>query len=141
MISISTKDLSNRKTVEIDGHPYHVRELGAGDELALSQASRQIDRLQDRLRAIGSKTTKDAQQQSKKASDEIIVVHEKILSIYAGLFDDGGDGSKSRSLVGSLSFEGLREVLNMIFAPKPAEETEKNEKTRQSDTTAKATKA
>ena len=35
--------------------------------------------------------------------------------MFVGLFDDGGDQSKSRALVESLDYEGLIEMLGVIF--------------------------
>lgn len=106
MIEIATKKLTTRKKVLIDGHEYTVRKLGAGDELAISQILRQLEKLQEKARK-GALTSKD--------EDLFTELQEKSLKIYADTFDDGGDGSKSLELISGLSYDERTEVYDLIF--------------------------
>jgi hypothetical protein len=107
MIEISTSKLTSRKHVLIDGHAYTVRKLGAGDELAISQILRQLEKLQEKAKSGKTLTPKD--------DDLFQELQERSLAIYASTFDDGGDGSKSRKLIESLSYDERAELQDLIF--------------------------
>lgn len=106
MLEITTSQLKARKKVEIDGHPYVVRKLGAGEQLALNQLLR-------KAKALGQKLSdgENAEQDEIEAEN----LSEKMVSILVGLFDDGGDGSKSRALVSSLNETEMAELFAQIF--------------------------
>lgn len=106
MLEISTNQLKARKKVEIDGHPYIVRKLGAGEQLAINQLLRKAT-------ALGQKFEdgKSTEQDEIEAEN----ISERMVSILVGLFDDGGDGSKARTLVSSLNENEVRELFVQIF--------------------------
>lgn len=106
MLEISTNQLKARKKVEIDGHPYIVRKLGAGEQLAINQLLR-------KAKALGQKL--EDGQPSDQDELEAENLSEKMVSILVGLFDDGGDGSKSRTLVSSLNETEIAELFLQIF--------------------------
>ncbi|UNQ40949.1 hypothetical protein MPC38_06775 [Prescottella equi] len=106
MIEIATSKLSSRKKVLIDGHDYTVRKLSAGDELAISQILRKLNRLQEKAKAGIF---------SAKEEEEFNALQEQSLKIYADTFDDGGDGTKSLELISRLSYDERTEVYDMIF--------------------------
>ncbi|WP_439946511.1 hypothetical protein [Streptomyces sp. BBFR109] len=119
MIDISTNKLSGRKKVLIDGQEYVVRRLGAGDELAISQILRQLNKLQKKLTAPDLKSEQEA-----KFEEELNVLQERALKIYADTFDDGGDGSKSMELVSRLTYDERTELYDMIFNADKIKEAE-----------------
>lgn len=106
-LQINTKDLKARKNVEIDGHPYVVRRFGAGEQLTLNQLMRDASKIQDKL--------KDSESSSQEDEEKALDLFKQVIDIFAGIFDDGGDGNKSRELVSKLSQEELSELFNQIF--------------------------
>lgn len=110
MLEISTNTLKARKRVEIDGQPYTVRKLGAGEQLAINQLLREAKKLEATI-------TDDSVTDEQEA--EIEQISQKIMSTFAGLFDDGGDGSKSRALISSLNEDEIQEMFVQIFKDEP----------------------
>lgn len=108
MLEIRTANLKTRKRVLIDDHEYVVRRLGAGDELALSQIIRQTEALIKKAQKVGKLT----EAEDRQFAD----MQEKSLKIYAGTFDDGGDGSQSLALVSNLSYDERSLLYEQIFA-------------------------
>lgn len=106
MLEISTSQLKARKKVEIDGHPYTVRKIGAGEQLAINQLLRKAKSLEQRL--TDGKSTEQDEAEAESLS-------EKMITILVGLFDDGGDGSKSKTLVSSLNETEMAELFTQIF--------------------------
>lgn len=115
MLQITTSNLKTRKKVEIDGQPYTVRKLGAGEQLTLSQYMREIKKL-DKKEKAGTLT--DAEEA------EALKMTEDTMNIMAACFDDGGDGSKSKQLVKSLSVDELQAVLDEIFKNEPENQSQ-----------------
>lgn len=106
MLQINTNSLNSRKKVEIDGHPYTVRRYGAGEQLTLNKMQRESNKLAPRL------SQADVTEAEIEKAEKLSV---KLIDIFAGLFDDGGDGSKSRKLVESLSPDEVSELFMQIF--------------------------
>lgn len=106
MLQLSTNKLSQRKNVEIDGHHYIVRRMGAGDQLSVSQYMRELS-------ALGKK--EQNQELSQKELDRVAEIELEALQISARCFDDQGDGTKSLALVKSLTPEELTELMSQIF--------------------------
>jgi hypothetical protein len=104
---ISTNKLSQRKHVEIDGHYYVVRRKGSGDRLSINMYMTELDKLADKEKAGTQLTGEEL--------DRITEIENGIVNIAVGCFDDGGDGSKSRELVLSLSEDELTELMETIF--------------------------
>ncbi len=111
MRSISTNKLSQRKHVEVDGHYYIVRRIGAGDQLTFSQYMRELEKL-DKIEKSGNKLT-------KAETRRVLEIEASALDISAGCFDDQGDGSKSKELVRNLSSDELAELMKQIFDEQP----------------------
>lgn len=106
MLQITTNKLSQRKHVEIDGHYYIVRRMGAGDQLSVSQYMRELE-------ALAKKEKKEplSEDELKRVSE----IEKTALEISARCFDDQEDGEKSRQLVYSLTPEELAELMKQIF--------------------------
>jgi hypothetical protein len=114
MLQISTNRLSQRKNVEIDGHHYIVRRMGAGDQLSISQYMRE-------LTALSKKETDN--KLTKQDQDRVAEIELEALKISARCFDDQGDGTKALELVKSLSPDELTEMMQQIFdEPKTIEQ-------------------
>jgi len=92
----------------IDGHPYTVRRLGNLEQLDISQYMRRLKQLSDTEKSNNGELP-EAQSQE---ADEI---SKKLSNIFVSLFDDGGDQSKSRALVASLSDGEVSVLLSQIF--------------------------
>jgi hypothetical protein len=111
VLQISTNKLSQRKHVEIDGHYYIVRRIGAGDQLTFSQYMRELEVL-DKKEKSGNKLTES---EIKRVTE----IEAAALDISAGCFDDQGDGSKSKELVRNLSSDELAEIMRQVFDEQP----------------------
>lgn len=108
MLEISTNNLSSRKKIKIDGHVYTVRKLGAGEEMDINSIIRELNKI--------SKRNKGKKDLSPADEAEFNRLQERSLAIYAGTFDDGGDGSKALALIKGLSYEDRGELHKQIFA-------------------------
>lgn len=106
MLEIKTNQFATRKPVNIDGHEYIVRKPGAGEQLILQQKMRRVKEL-DRLQKANSL--------SEEQEVELENLGADMLDLTASLFDDGGDGSKSKELVRSLSDEEVTLLLTKVF--------------------------
>lgn len=115
MKTISLNKLESRKHVQIDGHYYIVRKMGAGDTLAVSQMMRELDKLAKK------------EQESSLTDEELKRVTEienESLAIKARCFDDQEDGSKAMQLVRSLSDDEMGELMRQIFEEEKPETNE-----------------
>lgn len=115
MLQINTNKLDNRKHVEIDGHYYIVRRMGAGDQLSISQYMRE-------LKSLSGKEEKGSLTDDEL--NRVALIEEQALKITARCFDDQGDGEKSRQLVSSLAPDELAELMGKIFDAKPEAQPE-----------------
>lgn len=106
MLEIKTNQLKTRKKVLIDDQEYIVRRMGNIEQLEVSQYMRRLNKLAELEK---SKPLTDQQ------SQEVDELSTKILAISISLFDDGGDGSKSKALLSSLSDTEIGLMLNQIF--------------------------
>lgn len=114
MLEINTSELKGRVKVKIDGHEYTVRKLGAGEELALSQLLREADVLAKKEEKSQKDKSLSITEDEQKRGIEMM---EQYFDTMVGLFDDGGDQSKSRQLLDGLSTDEQKEVYEMIFPP------------------------
>lgn len=115
MITFETKQLTGRRKVKIDGHPYIVRRMGNIENLEYSRAVRKLQAL------AAHEATRDL---TAKELAEVESISTKLADMMVALFDDGGDQSMSRKLVSSLSEGEISELLAMAFAV--PEETKKD---------------
>lgn len=106
MLEIKTNQLKTRKRVLIDDQEYYVRRMGNIEQLEVSQYMRRLNKL-----AEIEKTAPLTDQQI----DEVDQLSTKIMAISIGLFDDGGDGSKSKALLSSLNDTEIGLLLDQIF--------------------------
>lgn len=111
MITISTKNYINGKTVSIDGHEYIVRNLGAGDRLDLSQIASELMKL--RTDALNSK--EKSQEEQIKILKKIAKLMESMNEVYERCFNDGGNGSKSKQLIKLIGIDNANNMLKEIF--------------------------
>ncbi len=106
MLELKTNQLKTRKKVLIDGHEYTVRKLGNIEQLDLSQYMRRLDSLA-KIEAT--------QPLSDKQLQQVQNISDQIAKLFISLFDDGGDQTKSRTLVASLNESELALMLSQIF--------------------------
>lgn len=122
-IQITSSDYIKTVDAEIDGYLYKVRKIGAGDTLDISQTMEKMSKLQEEADHIqeSSKEKKDRKEQEalvEKATELIAKMagyNQQLIEIYARLFDDGGDGSKSIELIKKVGIETVPKLLNAIF--------------------------
>ena len=103
-ISYTTKSRKEFKNVEIDGEGFKVRKLGAGEQLSISQLQRRVNKLSS-LENI-----------TEEQEDEILECTDKLFTIMEGIFDDGGDQSKTKSLMQRIDPEELGILIEKIFS-------------------------
>lgn len=106
MLEIRTNTLKTRKKVIIDSVEYTVRRLGNIEQIDMNQYIR-------RLQSLANIEKK--QKLTKEQSAEVDVLSEKLSLLFVNLFDDGGDQSKSRALVASLTDTEVGLLLGQIF--------------------------
>lgn len=122
-ITISTSTLIATREAEIDGHTYTIRKMGAGTQLDISQATAPIIELNQeamnlRAKLATAKTEEDTAKLSKQANEilgKIAKANAKLEAVYASLFDDHGDQSKSRELVHMVGADGVQAILAQVF--------------------------
>ncbi len=120
IISISTDQFVKTVEAEIDGVRFKVRKLGAGDTLDVSQVMGQIESLQAEVVKIKEGIDKNGEDAKSLAEANKVVAKmagfsEQLIDIYARLFDDGEDGSKSKALVRKIGTENVQKLLDQIF--------------------------
>lgn len=113
MLSFKTSELKTRKKVTIDGHVFTVRRMGNIEQLEMSQYMGRLTRLSE---IEGKRKLTD------KENQEVDTISKSIADMFIGLFDDGGDQSKSKALLRSLSEEEITLYLEKIFEEKEAED-------------------
>lgn len=122
--SFQTNQLKSRRKAVIDGHEYIVRRMGNIERLEVLQT-------QDQIKTIIDKYPKDVTDADIKPEDMELVNKKALASaeILIGLFDDGGDQSKSRMLVRSLDDTDIISIIDEVFSQTEPKETPKdNEK-------------
>ena len=108
MLEIKTSELHTRKRAKIDGHIYTVRRMGNLEQLNLSQSMRRLTVL-SKIEDNGTKLT-------DKQALEVEEISSKLANTFVNLFDDGGDQSKSKALLMTLSDLEIKEIMEKIFA-------------------------
>lgn len=122
-IKISTSQFVQTKTAEIDGVDYKVRKIGAGTQLDLSREFSGLGQMRDAVLNCTGKLAKetDAKVREKlqgevlKLSADIADKMRAIEEIYATLFDDGGDGEKSRALIHMIGADNVPALYAQIW--------------------------
>lgn len=122
-IQITSSDYIKTVEAEIDGHLYKVRKLGAGDTLDISQTMDKLAKIQQEASRIeeASKEKKEKKEQEaliEKATELVAKMagyNQQLVEIYARLFDDGGDGSKSIELIKKIGIETVPKLLSAVL--------------------------
>lgn len=122
-IQITSSDYIKTVEAEIDGILYKVRKIGAGDSLDVSQVMDKMskirdesDKLQEALK--DAKDKKDEEALIEKSTELVAKMagyNQQLIAVYARLFNDGGDGSKSIELVKRVGVETVPKLLDVIF--------------------------
>lgn len=108
MLEFNTKDFSTRKTVKIDGHVYHVRPSGAGDQLKL-------DRVLSKLTALQESVRKSKRSEGAAELQQIVKLQEEGIRIVSDRYDDGEGGKKSFELILNMSVDERINLERAIF--------------------------
>lgn len=142
MITINLNDYQETAEVTIGDHVFKVRRMGAGEELELSASMRRtseqiekVSRLQAKFLKIQAKGEENVDEkeisklikQMNDATKAMTDEQEYQLESYVRLFDDGGDGSKSRSLLRSLPQEARKQMIYDIFDQQTILNSQKSE--------------
>lgn len=119
--SFKTNTLKSRRKALIDDHEYIVRRMGNIERLEVLQA-------QDEIKAIIDKYPKEAKEVDITAEDMELVNKKALASaeVLIGLFDDGGDQSKSRALVRSLDDRDIISIIDEVFSQTDVKDDEKS---------------
>lgn len=111
MKQINTASLGERPKLEIDGHLYTVRKMGAGESLASSQ-------MQRRLEVLAKK--EEAKTITEEEKDEVLSLGSAFIDMMASFYDDGEDGSRSKKLISGLSQDEITALYEKVWE-KPQE--------------------
>lgn len=142
MITINLNDIRETVEVTIGDHVYNVRRMGSGEELDLSASNRRTFEAMERANKLQKKFMKlsatPEEELDQKEVDKLVKQMDKVTAeirteqeyqseAFVKLFDDGGDGSKSRELLKSFSHDEKQKLLEQIFAQKEVLDTQKSE--------------
>ena len=103
MLQINTNELRKVYDVEIDGHHYKIRKLGAGERLRVAQAYRRIDTLSKK------KTLTEAEQ------NESMKLSEDVFSTMISVFDDQQGGKVRDKFFDEADDHVVGEVMKQVF--------------------------
>ena len=114
MFEFQTNTLKTRKKVLIDGVEYTVRRFGNIEQLEQNKLMRQLS-------AFAAKEQKAPL--TDEETEEVDSISLAMSSMFIALFDDGGDQSKSKALIASLSDVEFGMLLTEIYTDKTTDET------------------
>ena len=103
MLQINTNEMRKVYDVEIDGHHYKVRKLGAGERLQVSQAYRRIDTL-SKKKTLTEAETNEAMKQS-----------EFVYSTMISVFDDQQEGKIRDKFFNEADDYVVGQVMRQVF--------------------------
>lgn len=133
MITINLNDIREVVEVTIGDHVYKVRRMGSGEELDLSASNRRTFEAMERANKLQKKflelSATPEEELDQKEVDKLVKQMDKVTAeirkeqeyqseAFVKLFDDGGDGSKSRELLKSFSHNEKQKLLEQIFSQK-----------------------
>lgn len=132
-ISISTSKYIKTVNAKIDDHVFTVRKMGAGLQLDLSREMNNLVNMRTAILNIeGRQKVAKTDDDKEKLTEEMLAkmgdfekVVKRIEDIFVSIFDDRGDGSKSRNLVHSLGIDNMQKIYSEIFDE--AKEDDKDE--------------
>ena len=123
IFQVTTNNIIPTRKASIDGVVYTVRRKGSGDDLDISLRASRLsklgrDAMAERVRYNNAKTEeaqKEFGEKMEKIVAEISKTQNELEMILAGLFDDGGDQSKSIAMVHKYGANGVNQILEQIF--------------------------
>lgn len=123
ILEISYKDVIDTKAVKIGDHVFQVRRLGVGEELDLSENIKRVSDLLKNMGDIRKKIEKTKSEATKKKlmaeideiADTVDAMQRAHFEAYVRLFDDGGDGEKSRQMLARFNMEGISKLFEQVF--------------------------
>lgn len=126
VFQVSTNNIIPTRQANIDGVIYTVRRKGSGDDLDISIRSSKLakigrESISDRNRLSQAKTDEERAEiteKLEKAMMKVAELQDEIEKVLANLFDDGGDGSKSKAMVHKYGADGVKQILDQIFGDK-----------------------
>lgn len=139
MITIDLNQVRETVEVTIGDHVFNVRRMGSGEELELSASNRRTVEFMDKAMKLQKKfldmaeipEDKIDQKQVAKLTKEMDKITNGIQEeqdyqseAFVKLFDDGGDGSKSRELLKTLSNNEKNKLIQTIFEQKAVLDSE-----------------
>jgi hypothetical protein len=103
MLSINTATQRKVYDVEIDGHHYKVRKMGAGERLSIGQAYKRLDTLNklDKL--------------SEAQESETVELSAQIFKTMAAIFDDQQDGKVRDKLFSEADDDVIQMIFKQVF--------------------------
>lgn len=135
---ISLANIRSTFPVTIDDHDFIARKLGAGEELDAAAQSRRLFQLVDELDALAKNKllkknpteippadkTKYANLTKRLGSitKDVEDIQIEQFNLSLRMLDDGGDGSKTKELIGSLTAQERNIMFKQIFADRLDEE-------------------
>jgi transposase-like protein len=114
MLEIKTNQLKTRKQVKIDDVVYTVRRMGNIEQLDVQQLIKRLSQLSE---------VEKTKKLTDKQLEEVDGISKKMGDLFTSLFDDGGDQTKSRKLVASLTDTEITVLLTQIFEEPKDEES------------------
>jgi|SRR5690606_16695931 len=139
MITIDLNQIRETVEVTIGDHVFNVRRMGSGEELELSASNRRTFELMNKASKLQKQFLELAEtpedKLDQKEIDKMVKQMDKVTAdirseqdyqseAFVKLFDDGGDGSKSRELLKTLSNDEKSKLLQSIFEQKTVLDSE-----------------
>lgn len=140
MITIDLNQIRETVEVTIGDHVFNVRRMGSGEELELSASNRRTFELMNKASKLQKQFLELAEtpedKLDQKEIDKMVKQMDKVTAdirseqdyqseAFVKLFDDGGDGSKSRELLKTLSNDEKSKLLQSIFEQKTVLDSQK----------------
>ena len=127
-ITISTSSLRRTRQARIDGALYEVRELGAGDQLDISQISSKLSKESREMMNLKAKADVVSQDDDKAqadlldemniAMDRVSKLQAELEKCYVKLFVAKDDKGDAKELVHSVGIDGVSKLLKQVFGEK-----------------------
>lgn len=132
ILNVDLSQVIDTQAVKIGDHVYQVRRLGVGEELDLSENIKRVGDLLKNMGDIRKKIEKSKSEATKKKlmaeiddiSDTVDAMQRAHFEAYVRLFDDGGDGEKSRQMLARFNMEGISNLFEQVFPSRVAQQIE-----------------
>lgn len=103
MLQISTAKIKKIYDVNIDGHHYKVRKMGAGERLAVAQAYKRIDALSKK------------KQNTEAETNELMALSKEVFDTMISVFDDQQGGKVRDKFFNEADDVVIGEVMRQIY--------------------------